>query len=54
MGPAAGGQQFRQLRNGPDDLDAFYVYWGSMYWGDIREGIWDEEDDPALGFYLMP
>jgi hypothetical protein len=39
----------RQLCNGTADLDARYVYWGSMHPADIENGLWDQLDDAGLG-----
>jgi hypothetical protein len=43
------GQPGRNLRNGPTDINAYCVYWGTMDWQEIEDGIWDELDDEGLG-----
>jgi hypothetical protein len=44
-----GGNAGRNLRNGPTDIDAQYVYWGAIDEPTIQYGIWDENDDLDLG-----
>jgi hypothetical protein len=47
------GNEGRQLRAGPADLTAAYVYWGTTDYTEIRTGITDEEDDPDRGLVTV-
>ena len=44
------GQPGRDLRNGPTDIEARFVHWGSMDHGEILTRIWDRRDDLELGY----
>jgi len=43
------GQAGRNYRNGPNDVNAQWVYWGTENQADIEFSIWHELDDAALG-----
>ncbi len=43
------GNAGRALRNGPDDLTAAYVYWGTVLSEEISTAITDNADDANLG-----
>jgi hypothetical protein len=43
------GNPGRQLRNGPADVLARYVYWGTLQVAAIEQGLDHEPDDPDLG-----
>ena len=43
------GQDGRNLRNGPTDIAANYVWWGTTIPGEVEDGLWHEPDDGNLG-----
>jgi len=43
------GQPGRDLYNGPTDIDAIYVYWGTVDPVEIEYRIWHQADSAALG-----
>jgi hypothetical protein len=43
------GDPGRDLRNGTQDIDAQYVYWGTVVEAEIEERIYHKPDDPSLG-----
>jgi len=43
------GQAGRNLRNGPTDISANYVWWGTTVPSEVEEGLWHEPDDNNLG-----
>ncbi|MEZ4397645.1 MAG: right-handed parallel beta-helix repeat-containing protein [Candidatus Krumholzibacteriia bacterium] len=48
-----GGTAGRNLRNGPSDLTAAFVYWGSTDHATIKAGITDQEDNASLGLVTV-
>jgi hypothetical protein len=45
-----GGNPGSDLVNGTSDINAQYVYWGTVVDSVIQGKIWDGNDDPSLGF----